>query len=82
MTFETRIAKIGKGINTNLYLNNDNNLSIFFYTNSNQEKVLKIDDEKYALNTTENVFGYEEVIKVYNNFYVVRQGNIIKVLNV
>ena len=82
MTFETRLAKIGKGINANLYLNNDNNLSIFLHANSVHEKTLKIVDEKYELYTTENAFGYDEIIKVFDNVYIARQGRIIRVLSI
>ena len=81
MNFEKRLAKIGKGYNVNLYLKNDENIQIFLHNNSCIEKQLNIAGERYNLETTSNVFPYDEVLKLSDKIMIVKRDNNIMVVN-
>ena len=72
MVFEKRLAKIGKGFNVNLYLNDDKNINIILYNNSLQKKCLNIENEKYKLESVDSNFYGHECIKLFDDFYLLR----------
>ncbi|MBQ9790487.1 MAG: hypothetical protein IJW24_02710 [Clostridia bacterium] len=75
MIFEKRIAKIGKGINTNLYAENNNKISIIFYANGLVEKFLDTSNEKYALEFGGGKMRGIECVKLEEGLYLCRSKN-------
>ena len=77
MTFEKRVAKIGKGFNVNLQSENDNKIAIYLFANSITKKILNTEHEKYELNVENIVLTGDEVIPLDENIYLVaRQNNL------
>jgi len=77
MEFENRVAKIGKGFNINLYVNNLNEISIFYYNNYCKEKSLNINNERFELKEKDTNFSCEEIIKLDDDLIIYKQnGNI------
>ena len=81
MIFEKRLAKIGKGFNVNLYQKEDENLIIFLYNKSMQEKCLKINNERYELLSSDSILVGQEIIKLTDELLLSRTQNNIRLVN-
>ena len=77
MTFEKRLAKIGKGTNTNIYAENSNKISVYLYGNKVIKKALEITNEKYKLESFDDLYNGVEVIKLQEELYLCRSDNSI-----
>ena len=75
MTFEKRLAKIGKGKYTNLYINNDHTISIITGGEILSQKELKVSNERYALNDTGKYMAGEQGVMLSSNILVVSDNN-------
>ena len=80
MVFEKRLAKIGSGINVNLYPKNQTEIEIIIYNNSCKQKTLNYVNERYNLELNNIIYPYDEVIKLSNDLLLVKIKNNIKLV--
>lgn len=81
MVFEKRLAKLSSGFNINLYMENDDKLSIFLYNKTPINKLLDVSNEKYKIEDVKPLVHSNKVMKLSNNLYLCKNKESIYLVN-
>lgn len=71
MVFSSKISKFGKGDNISLYMETEDKICVYYLKDSVFKKELKIIDNEFSLNETNENYPYHEIIQI-NNFLITR----------
>ena len=72
MLFSTKFSKFGKGHNINAKLQNNQTISILYFDDGINQKVLSINENNISLNRDKLNLGFNEMIELNENLYVTR----------